>query len=222
MNANASIKLLVAFLAIAIIVTLFWMLDWDQKYKDIETHEATIAEKETELQEQRKLVAQLPALTARKVELEQELARVIQTNLVPEKAELFVANYIKEVEKLTTEEGYRLGDNSFEIISITPGALTSETAKSGSSSSEGEGEEGEDGQPAVLKKFPTRTFQMTMRGRYATLIEFLYQLGDLRLERLVTINKIALTPDTSDKNSGGKSPVLTIQIPITAYMREGG
>ena len=173
MNANASIKLLVAFLAIAVIVTLFWMLDWDQKYKDIETHEATIAEKETELQEQRKLVAQLPALTARKVELEQELARVIQTNLVPEKAELFVANYIKEVEKLTTEEGYRLGDNSFEIISITPGALTSETAKSGSSSSEGEGEEGEDGQPAVLKKFPTRTFQMTMRGRYATLIEFL-------------------------------------------------
>ena len=222
MNANASIKLLVAFLAIALIVTLFWMLDWDQKYKDIETHEATIAEKETELEEQRKLVAQLPALTARKVELEQELARVIQTNLVPEKAELFVANYIKEVEKLTTEEGYRLGDNSFEIISITPGALTSETAKSGSSSSEGEGEEGEDGQPAVLKKFPTRTFQMTMRGRYATLIEFLYQLGDLRLERLVTINKIALTPDTSDKKSGGKSPVLTIQIPITAYMREGG
>ena len=85
-----------------------------------------------------------------------------------------------------------------------------------------EGEEGEDGQPAVLKKFPTRTFQMTMRGRYATLIEFLYQLGDLRLERLVTINKIALTPDGSDKKSGGKSPVLTIQIPITAYMREGG
>ena len=84
------------------------------------------------------------------------------------------------------------------------------------------GEEGEDGQPAVLKKFPTRTFQMTMRGRYATLIEFLYQLGDLRLERLVTINKIALTPDGSDKKSGGKSPVLTIQIPITAYMREGG
>ena len=42
MNANASIKLLVAFLAIAVIVTLFWMLDWDQKYKDIETHEATI------------------------------------------------------------------------------------------------------------------------------------------------------------------------------------
>jgi len=70
-----------------------------------------------------------------------------------------------------------------------------------------------------LKSFPTRVLNMSMRGKYATLIDFLYQLGALKLERLVTIDKIALSP--ADKSTAG-SPTLTITIPITAYMRQGG
>lgn len=221
MTINTPVKIVVALLAIVLIVVMFWMFDWQGKTKDIEQNAATIAELSDKLAEQQKLVQDLPALTQEKAELEQELARVVQTNLVPEKAELFVANYIKEIEKLTIEEAFRTGDDSFEIISITPGALTAQTSN-GTDAEKADAaaaDEGVDATPDVLKQFPTRMFQMTMKGRYSTLIEFLNQLGDLRLERLVTINKIALQP--ADNKDGG-NPVLTIQIPITAYMRQGG
>ena len=220
MTINTPVKIVVAFVVIALIVVMFWLFDWKEKTELVEQNNAKVAELEVKLEEQRKLVADLPALTKEKTELEAELARVVQTNLVPEKAELFVANYIKEIEKLTDEEGYRTGDDSFEIISITPGAMTSQAAK-GSDADNTEAAEGVDSTPDALKQFPTRVFQMTMKGRYSTLIEFLYQLGDLRLERLVTIDKIALQPENK-KEGDKRSPVLTIQIPITAYMRQGG
>jgi Tfp pilus assembly protein PilO len=60
---------------------------------------------------------------------------------------------------------------------------------------------------------------MQMTARYSTLVDFLYQLGALKLDRLVTINKISLSPNT--KGEGGESPVLSVQIPITAYMKTG-
>ena len=223
MTINTPVKIVVAFVVIALIVVMFWLFDWKEKTELVEQNNAKVAELEVKLEEQRKLVADLPALTKEKTELEAELARVVQTNLVPEKAELFVANYIKEIEKLTDEEGYRTGDDSFEIISITPGALTSQAAKGSDADNTeaAEEDEGVDATPDALKQFPTRVFQMTMKGRYATLIEFLYQLGDLRLERLVTIDKITLQPETK-KEGDHRSPVLTIQIPITAYMRQGG
>ncbi|MEW6281624.1 MAG: type 4a pilus biogenesis protein PilO, partial [Candidatus Eremiobacterota bacterium] len=67
--------------------------------------------------------------------------------------------------------------------------------------------------------FPTRVFSMTMNGHYQTLVDFLYQLGALKLDRLVTINKITLSP-TTDKDTG--EDTLNISIPITAYLRQGG
>ena len=58
-----------------------------------------------------------------------------------------------------------------------------------------------------------------MTGKYSTLVEFLYQLGALELDRLVTINEISLRP--KGENEGGGSPTLSITIPITAYLRQG-
>ncbi|MBQ7529905.1 hypothetical protein IJT10_08430 [bacterium] len=214
MNLNAPVKCVVALLIIAICVGVFYFADWQGKMEDIER---VVKENESltaELADKRKQIEELPRLTKEKQELEAELARVVQTNLVPEKAEMFVANYLKEIEKLITEESYRTGDKSLEILSITPGALTQKNSEGSEGESSDDGEGGSD----ILKSFPTRTFQMTMNGKYNTLIEFLYQLGDLRLERLVTIDKIALAPGSSDKP--GESPVLSIQIPITAYLRQ--
>ncbi|CAN0431204.1 unnamed protein product [Phaeothamnion confervicola] len=57
-----------------------------------------------------------------------------------------------------------------------------------------------------------------MTGKYSTLIDFLYQLGAMKLDRLVTINKISLSPN---KIEGNASPVLTIAMPVTAYMKTG-
>lgn len=214
MNLNAPVKCVVALLIIAICVGVFYFANWQGKIEEIDRIVNETANLETELADKRKQVEELPRLTKEKQELEEELARVVQTNLVPEKAEMFVANYLKEIEKLITEESYRTGDRSLEILSITPGALTQKNSEG----SEGESSEESEGGSDILKQFPTRTFQMTMKGKYNTLIEFLYQLGDLRLERLVTIDKIGLSPAGTDKP--GESPVLSIQIPITAYLRQ--
>jgi Tfp pilus assembly protein PilO len=216
MNINTPMKCIVALIAIAMIFTLFLLFDWQNKWKDVESLEGMIAQKEQDLQSKKEQVKELPILTKRKAELEAKLAQVVQTNLVPEKAEMFVANYIKEIEKLTLEEQDRMGDNTFEIVSITPGVLTSQSPVDGEASDE---EAEGDGAPEALKQFPTRMFQMSMKGRYSTLVDFLYQLGALRLERLVTINKIALSPSSKEE---GTSPTLSISIPITAYMRQGG
>jgi Tfp pilus assembly protein PilO len=217
MNINTPMKFIVALIAIAMIFTLFLLFDWQNKWKEIESLDGMIAQKEQDYQSKKEQVKELPILTKRKADLEAKLAQVVQTNLVPEKAEMFVANYIKEIEKLTFEEQDRMGDSTFEIISITPGVLTSQSPVNGSDASDEDAES--DSAPDALKQFPTRMFQMSMKGKYSTLIDFLYQLGALRLERLVTINKIALSP--SGKDDAG-CPTLSISIPITAYMRQGG
>ena len=140
-NLNAPVKCVVALLIIAICVGVFYFADWQGKMEDIER---VVKENESltaELADKRKQIEELPRLTKEKQELEAELARVVQTNLVPEKAEMFVANYLKEIEKLFTEESYRTGDKSLEILSITPGALTQKNSEGseGESSEDGEG-----------------------------------------------------------------------------------
>jgi Tfp pilus assembly protein PilO len=57
-----------------------------------------------------------------------------------------------------------------------------------------------------------------MTGKYSTVIDFLYQLGAMKLDRLVTINRLSLSPS---KSEGNASPVLTVSMPITAYMKTG-
>jgi hypothetical protein len=121
------------------------------------------------------------------------------------------------------------GDDSFRIKSITPrGEQVTETPVGGdegeesTSSSDKGGKKGGGGSASesqTLQGFPTRVFAMDMTGRYSTLVEFLYQLGNLELDRLVTINEISLKPETSKDEPG--SPVLSITIPITAYLRQG-
>lgn len=219
MTITTPLKIIVALFLIAMIGTLFYLFDWQQKYTELESSKKTLAELNTKLEAHRELVKDLPALTKEKADLEVKLAQVVQSNLVPEKPEMFVANYIKEVEKLTMEERDRMNDPTFEIVSITPGVLTSQSPVAGANGEEvaEAPEEGGD-TPEALKQFPTRMFQMSMKGKYSTLIDFLFQLGDLRLERLVTINKIALSP--LDKDAGSDSPTLSIAIPITAYMRQ--
>lgn len=222
MTINTPMKIIFTIFLIGMIALLFWLFDWQAKSDKIKAHSAHLVELQQKLEEHNEMVRDLPVLTKKKADLEAKLQQVVRTNLVPEKAEMFVANYIMEIEKLTAEERERMGDPTFEIESITPGVLTQSTASSSSSSEEeGKDEEGSsDSTPDALKQFPTRMFQMSMRGRYSTLIDFLYQLGALRLERLVTINKIALSP--KDAGEPGIAPTLSITIPITAYMRQGG
>ena len=67
--------------------------------------------------------------------------------------------------------------------------------------------------------FSKRTFTMNMKGKYSTLLYFFDQVGALKLRRLVTIGDLSLTPESGEP---GTSPVLSITIPITAYLKQGG
>ena len=73
----------------------------------------------------------------------------------------------------------------------------------------------------VLSSYPARSFQMSLTGRYTTVIDFLRQLGALKLKRLVTISKLSLTGAPDSKNYS-KSPKLTITMPISVYLRKEG
>lgn len=216
MTLTTPMKIILALLVIALIAVGFWLLDWQHKHTELAGVKQQKADLQAKLEQNRELVKALPVLTREKADLEEKLLQVVQTDLVAEKPELFVANYIKQIERVMLEERVRMSDPTFDIVNIQPGALTS---SSPAGAAPEEGAEGADATPDALKSFPTRVFNMSMRGKYATLIDFLYQLGALKLERLVTIDKIALSP--TEKNPAG-SPTLTITIPITAYMRQGG
>ena len=213
MTLTTPMKIVLALVIIVLIGLGFWLLDWQKKQTELQALTTQRAELEAKLASNQELVKALPVLSREKDQLEAKLRQVVQTNLVPEKPELFVANYIKEIEAVMLEERDRTGDQSFDITAIQPGALTEQAAGGAKPAAEGEGD-----QPEVLKSFPTRRFEMSMKGKYATLVDFLYQLGALRLERLVTIDKIALSPA---EQTPGTSPTLSITIPITAYMRQG-
>lgn len=221
---NTPMKIAVAGLIIVLMAVGFYVVSWSDKYKEIESLETQHQERIAQKERLEADVAQLPKFREEAAALEKELLSLVQSKFTKEEPELFVANYIAEIERLVGAQQEITGDDSFSILSITPGgaAVTEVANKEGGEGGEATGEAAA-AAPAVeesqtLQGFPTRVFDMTMTGRYATLVDFLYQLGDLKLDRLVTINRISLSPQGSED---ANSPVLSITIPITAYLRQG-
>ena len=223
---NTPMKIAVAGLIIVLMAVGFYVVSWSDKYKEIESLKGQKAER---LQQKERLetdVAQLPKYREEAAGLEKELLSLVQSKFTKEEPELFVANYIAEIERLVADQQEVTGDDSFAIQSITPRGEQQDAAPAPAGGEEGKKdgakaaaeEEPADSGSETLQGFPTRVFAMEMRGRYSTLVQFLYQLGALELDRLVTINEIKITPDTKDD---GLSPVLSITIPITAYLRQG-
>lgn len=226
---NTPMKIAVAGLIIVLMGVGFYVVSWSEKYKEIESLKAQKEERIAQKERLEADVAQLPKYREEAAALEKELLSLVQSKFTKEEPELFVANYIAEIERLVADQQEVTGDDSFRIKSITPrGEQVTETPVGGdegeesTSSSDKGGKKGGGGSASesqTLQGFPTRVFAMDMTGRYSTLVEFLYQLGNLELDRLVTINEISLKPETSKDEPG--SPVLSITIPITAYLRQG-
>jgi Tfp pilus assembly protein PilO len=226
---NTPMKIAVAGLIIVLMGVGFYVVSWSEKYKEIESLKAQKEERIAQKERLEADVAQLPKFREEAAALEKELLSLVQSKFTKEEPELFVANYIAEIERLVADQQEVTGDDSFRIKSITPrGEQVTETPVGGdegeesTSSSDKGGKKGGGGSASesqTLQGFPTRVFAMDMTGRYSTLVEFLYQLGNLELDRLVTINEISLKPETSKDEPG--SPVLSITIPITAYLRQG-
>jgi Tfp pilus assembly protein PilO len=204
-----SLKIACAVFIIILMGTAFWLADWQKK--DAELRQLTLLEKarRPELERSRALVRELPAERSKKASLEGGLRTIMQEELAAESEAAFVPSYISDMERLIEYKRRQMEDPDFTISSLTPGGL----AESGQERSNG----GKQKQGS-LRDYPARTFQMQLAGRYHTLIDFLRDLGALRLKRLVTISKLTLSPQ--GESGIGRSPILAIQMPITAYLRQ--
>lgn len=233
MALTAPMKIFIALIVIGLILAGFWFMDYQQKYTEIQQLDANLKQSEEKLASSKAKLQDLPRLTEEMQALERELQSLIASKFTNEDPELFVANYIADIERLVLAQQQATGDATFSIDSIQPGQMqTTATPDQGANANPNApppaggtppaapAQPDDAGQaPEALQGFPTRVFSMTMSGRYGTLVDFLYQLGALKLDRLVTINKISLAPA---KGTNGGGDTLNIQIPITAYLRQGG
>ncbi|MFH1453676.1 MAG: hypothetical protein ABIH00_06825 [Armatimonadota bacterium] len=220
MNVNTPTKIILTIIIIGLIGTLFYFTTYQKQIKEIGTLKEDLKTKQTKLAEIKEKINDLPNLVAQKEKLEAMVKKALEEGLVAEKTEDFVPNYLTQIEELTKEIRLKTGDLSFVLVEIRPGAVgVEQTQAPGAAPGEPPAEETGAGEE-VFAGFPTRTFEMSMKGRYNTLIEFLTQLSDLKLKRLVEINRIGLSPEGQDKIGG--SPILNITIPIKAYLRQGG
>lgn len=205
-------KLIIAILAILLVGAGFYMFDWSEKWERKKRAETELDAKRQELAQLEEAIKELPKLQAQVREKQAELDKVIRSKVSNETPDQFVANYLQEVERLVDDQQKATGDYSFIIKSISPGAASTSTG--GAAPAEGPGAAA----PEALSAFQTRVFSMSMTGRYSTLVDFLYQLGAMKLDRLVTINSIRLSRGGESQGGG---PTLGIDMPITAYLKTG-
>ena len=202
-------KLVLAAVVALLIAAGFYILDWRQRWEEVAHLDSDLQQRQLELESSRKAIQDLPQLTQKLEQLEAQLRRLVTTPSAEEPS-AFVANYVSDIERLVLGQRETTGDDSFSIVSITPGPPAETSA---------DAPKNPQGTPEALKALPTRVFQMQMTGRFETLTGFLEQLAALKLDRLVTINRISLSPQGKDD---GQGPILSVTIPITAYLRQGG
>ncbi len=206
MSLPAPMKIFIGLIIILLIGGGWYLAGWKADIDQAKILDADIIQKQSDLATVKKQKEELPKEQDKNRQLQAELRSVIQEQLTPESESEFVPSYIADIEKLVEQQRARMGDPDFIVVSLTP-----ENVSGGGKSSA----------PTALSGYPTRGFQMSLTGRYATVIDFLRQLGDLKLKRLVTISKITLSPVGSSENYF-ESPVLNVTLPITVYLREGG
>lgn len=196
-------KSMLAIIAILLLGTAFTMFDWNEKWERRKAAQATLTARHEDLQQLQKAIQELPGLQQQVRSKQAELSQVVSSRVTQESSEDFVSNYLGEVERLAVEQRKATHDPHFEIKMISPGPAEKGAAPD---------------QPEALEAFHTRVFSMSMQGKYSTVAEFLYQLSLMKLNRLVTINSLRLSKGSVE---GGGSPTLTVEIPITAYLKSG-
>ena len=205
--------MIIAIIAILLIGAGFYMFDWSEKWERKKAAEANLQAKQQELDTLKEAIKELPLLQQQVREKQEELQKVISTKVSNETPDEFVGNYLREIERLVLDEQKSTGDYTFIIKSISPGNPQQASAPAAGSPSPTAQET-----PEALAAFQTRVFTMSLTGKYSTIVEFLYQLGAMKLDRLVTINSLHLGKGTGGE---GTSPVLTVDLPITAYLKTG-
>ncbi|MFP4498026.1 MAG: hypothetical protein ACLFQV_07425 [Vulcanimicrobiota bacterium] len=205
MALNTPMKIVLTVVLIALIGVGFFLLDYQKKLNEIESLEDTYKAKVAQLETNEQRVKALPEQIKRKERLEAELNALIQQKLPKEDAAIFVPKFIQEMEDLIAYEKKVTGDPFLQVNKITPGELIMPT------------EGGGDDEVKALMIFPKQSFQVEYEAKFSTVIHFLHQLAALRLERLITIDKISLS---GKGGSVGESPRLKVSMPMIAYLNE--
>lgn len=208
-------KLIIAIIAILLIGAGFYMFDWSEKWERKKAAEANLAAKTEELNTLKEAIKELPLLQQQVREKQEELQKVISTKVSNETPDEFVGNYLREIERLVLDQQKATGDYTFIIKSISPGNPQQASAPAGGGAPAPAQET-----PEALAAFQTRVFTMSLSGKYSTIVEFLYQLGAMKLDRLVTINSLHMSRGGGAGESVG-SPTLSLDLPITAYLKTG-
>lgn len=238
MNISAPVKIILTIIIIGIIGGVFYLTMYQKQIAEISKLKGDIVAKNKQLEDIKEQVKQLPEKQRRLEELNAQINAETQVGLTKEDDKDFIPNYLEQIEELVLQIRIKTGDSSFDLTEVRPGAASVAAAAApppeqaapapgapapGATPAPGAGTGAAASAPpppSALAGSPTRTFEMTMKGRYNTLIEFLNQLGDLKLKRLVTINRIGLSPE--GEKAPGLPPVLNISIPVTAYLGTGG
>lgn len=209
MGLTTPMKVVLTIVLIALIGVGFYLLDYQKKNTTLKNLETSLQDKQEQLKTDEKRVQELPEQLKKRERLQAQLDSLIQKQLPRESSAEFVPAFIKQIELLIAEEKSNLGDDTLKIVSISPGSFQVP----------GTQPEGEGG-PKIeaLQKFPKQLFNLQITGKYNTVMHFLHQLAALKLKRLVTINRINLNPGGPVEY--GKSPLLNISIPVTAYLNE--
>ncbi len=213
MVLNTPMKIVLTVVIIFLVGIGFYLLDYQKKLNDIKDLEAQLVTKNTQLRNDEERVRALPEQLKIRERLTTELNTLIQEKLPREDAMIFVPKFIQSMEELIASERRVTRDASLEVMSITPGQLEKPTDGGGRAP-----KAGADGEIKALVQFPKQPFQVNITGKYGSVIHILHQLAALRLKRLVTIQRIVLSPGEPVKY--GVSPKLNVTIPMVAYLNE--
>jgi Tfp pilus assembly protein PilO len=217
MTLTTPMKVILAVVLIGVIALGFYLLDWQKKLADSQKLDTDIIAKSQDFEHIKAETRSLTTLVQENDQLHKEYDALVKGKFQsdkPENPEAFVPDFISQLEQVVAQVGTEKNDsgaNGFSIITITPSDL--DTKKDPNQ---------KDQVPGIvqqtLDKFPKRKFNLQLKGHYDTLIDFLDKMGTLALNRLVTVDRLSLTPGGIDP----AHPTLTIQIPLTAYLKTTG
>lgn len=204
-------KVIAALVIIVLMGVGFWIQDYQPKQKEIVALNQQILEQEEKYQELKLEAENLAKWEEARTQFQQVLAGFHETANLKD----FIPSFLTDIEKMVKEERQAAHDPAFYVTSISPGAVQNTSPASA-------GNEGKKGAPSAMAAAPQSgktVIQLNFTGRYGTIVDFLQQLGNYKLNKLVTIERITLSPQGAEP---GLSPTLSVTMPFEVYMLAGG
>ncbi len=200
-------KAFITIVLVGLIVMGFWIMSWKNIQKTIINNKNKIASKKEEysnlVQESKNLAKWRTDVAA----WNDVLQKLHQTKTIKN----FIPSFLVSIEKLAKYERNITGDSTFQITAITPGQfmVTGSTAPRTAKNNKA---------PAPGLVSGKSSVSITFTGKFNTVVNFLEQLGNFKLNKLVTIQRISLSPSGAKP---GIHPTLTVTMPFEMYMLGG-